>query len=440
MARGKDTRTEGDRRRRLRVGLLVAVAIATALPAAAVSSTAQAAGEDTLGRWWAQYGVDTAHAAGITGAGVKVAVIDEQINPDLPVFAGRDLKVSTTQLCKVPTNPVSNDATKSSLHGTAMAALIIGNGTGGGSVRGIAPDADVTFYGYGPDDGGPICDPNTTDDISVFGYAVKTAVDDGAKIITTSVGATAYANDGPVIAYALARGVAIVAATPNPSQGLVDYKKGYDAMNGVVGVTAIDENGNLQSEAGQPLALPQTTVVAAGFDLPSVGVLGDWNGTAARTGSSNSAPIVAAMLALAAQKYPEATGNQLVHSLIATTNGEVKERVQSSDGYGYGAAWLPTLLENDPSSYPDETPLMEKAAGFPTAEQISTARTDGFVPATRGRSFDKTLDDVPQQGFDISSVVPWIVVGIVALVLFAAAITIAVIVLQRRKDKKGVVS
>ncbi len=139
MARGKDTRTEGDRRRRLRVGLLVAVAIATALPAAAVSSTAQAAGEDTLGRWWAQYGVDTAHAAGITGAGVKVAVIDEQINPDLPVFAGRDLKVSTTQLCKVPTNPVSNDATKSSLHGTAMAALIIGNGTGGGSVRGIAP-------------------------------------------------------------------------------------------------------------------------------------------------------------------------------------------------------------------------------------------------------------------------------------------------------------
>ncbi len=97
-------------------------------------------------------------------------------------------------------------------------------------------------------------------------------------------------------------------------------------MNGVVGVTAIDENGNLQSEAGQPLALPQTTVVAAGFDLPSVGVLGDWNGTAARTGSSNSAPIVAAMLALAAQKYPEATGNQLVHSLIATTNGEVKER------------------------------------------------------------------------------------------------------------------
>ncbi len=83
---------------------------------------------------------------------------------------------------------------------------------------------------------------------------------------------------------------------------------------------------------------------------------------------------------------------------------------------------------------------MEKAAGFPTAEQISTARTDGFVPATRGRSFDKTLEDVPQQGFDISSVVPWIVVGIVALVLFAAAVTIAVIVLQRRKDKKGVVS
>jgi len=423
-----------------RFGLVATATVALAVALVAVPQAAQAAGPNTMDSWWQRYGVDSAHLAGITGAGVKVAVIDEQINPDLPVFAGRDLKIATTQLCKVPTNPVSNDATKSSLHGTAMAALIIGNGTGGGSVRGIAPDADVTFYGYGPDDGGPICDPNTTDDISVFGYAVKTAVDDGAKIITTSVGATAYANDGPVIAYALARGVAIVAATPNPSQGLVDYKKGYDAMNGVVGVTAIDESGNLQSEAGQPLALPQTTVVAAGFDLPSVGVVGDWNGTAARTGSSNSAPIVAAMLALAAQKYPEATGDQLVHSLIATTNGEVKEPVQSGDGYGYGAAWLPTLLGNDPSSYPDETPLMGKAAGFPTPEQISTARTDGFVPITRGRSFDDTVGQTTQPGFDLSYAIVWIVAGIVGLVILAAVITVIIIVVQRRKARKGVAS
>ncbi|WP_295826214.1 S8 family serine peptidase [uncultured Microbacterium sp.] len=423
-----------------RFGLFATATVALAVAFAAVPSVAQAASGNTMDSWWQRYGVDSAHSAGMTGAGVKVAVIDEQINPDLPVFAGRDLSVSSTQLCKTPTNPVSSEATKSSLHGTAMAALIIGNGEGGGSVRGIAPDAKVTFYGYGADDGGPVCDPDTADDISVFGYAIKTAVDDGAKIITTSVGATAYANDGPVIAYALARGVAIVAATPNPSQGLVDYKKGYDAMNGVVGATAIDENGNLQSEEGKPLALPQTTVVAAGFNLPSVGVVGDWDGTAPRTGSSNSAPIVAAMLALAAQKYPGATGNQLVHSLIATTNGQVKEPVLSSDGFGYGAAWLPTLLENDPSSYPDDTPLVGKAAGFPTPEQISTARTDGFVPVTRGRSFDDAAGQTPQPGFDLSSAIVWIVAALVGLVVLAAVITVIIIVVQRRKARKGVAS
>ncbi len=36
--------------------------------------------------WYDAYGMTTIHGEGWTGAGVKVAVIDANINPELPVF------------------------------------------------------------------------------------------------------------------------------------------------------------------------------------------------------------------------------------------------------------------------------------------------------------------------------------------------------------------
>lgn len=382
-------------------------------------------------QWWADtYGVGAAHAAGLTGAGVKVAVIESQINPDLPVFEGTNLSISDKPLCKSDGDAVTTEANSPAIHGTTITAMIIGNGTGAGLVSGIAPDADLTFYGLGPQAG---CTKNDTGGLSDFGFNVKNAVDDGARVIVSAVSMVASEADAPVIAYAVARGVAIVAAYPNPNSG-VNVAKDYTGMNGVVGVSGIDSQGNLQvQDDGTPFVIPSTTVVASGCCLPTVGWAGDWSASSSRQGSSYAAPTVAGMLALAAQKYPEATGNQLVHALLSSTNGAQHEPVRADDGFGYGAAWLPTLLETDPSSFPDETPLMQGPFGAPTADQIASARANGFeAPETQRQStFDR--EAAGANTFDLGSLVPWIIAAVVGLVIVAAAITVIVVIAQRRK-------
>ncbi|MEV7756485.1 S8 family serine peptidase [Microbacterium sp. NPDC089180] len=428
-------------RRRLRTLRTAGGALAiSVLAVAGVAPTAQAAAGGDYDWWYDTYQVQAAHDAGITGSGVKIAVIDAQIDPGQPIFEGRNLTVSDTQLCESRTEPVSETATEPSIHGTTMAALLIGNGAGASGIRGIAPDADVTFYGYGTLDlrEEDYCRPNTDDDVSMFGYAVKKAVDDGAEIITTSVQRRAYENDAPAIAYALARGATIVVGTPNADTA-VDSGTDVASFNGVVAATAIDREGAVQTDgAGKPFVVPKTDVVAAGVNLPTVGVDGDWNSSRAAVGSSFAAPMVAGMLALAAQKYPDATGDQLVHSLIATTNATQHEPARTEDGYGYGAAWLPTLLSVDPTTFPDESPLMSKPVGAPTQEQIDTAKTDGFVPVTVPRSADQYEDAAPpSSGFDIASLVIWAVIGIGILLVVAAVVIVLIVITRRRKAGKG---
>ncbi|MFJ4037203.1 S8 family serine peptidase [Microbacterium sp. NPDC090007] len=417
--------------------LAVVIGASTPLPAtAAVDSDAPDSGAaHSDAQWWADaYGVDAAHAAGLTGAGVKVAVIEKQINPDLPVFEGTNLTISDKSVCAAREATVTSEITPGSNHGTTMTAMIIGNGAGGGGVRGMAPDADVTFYGLGP---AGECEQNDRGGLSEFGFLVKNAVDDGARVIMTAVGITAADVDAPAVAYALSRGVAIVAALQNPTTG-GDPKTDITGMNGVIAVSAIDTKGELQkTEDGNPYVVPETTVVAAGCCLPTVGSYdGGWSGSTLRQGSSYASPTVAGMLTLAVQKYPQATGNQLVHALLASTNGGIHDPVRAEDGYGYGAAWLPTLLQTDPSIYPDETPLMQGPVGTPTAEQIASARANGFTPldTTRKSTFD--ADAARGTTFDMGALVPWVISGVITLLVIAAAITTVIVITQRRKTRE----
>ncbi|PTT14039.1 hypothetical protein DBR36_16360 [Microbacterium sp. HMWF026] len=422
-------------RRRLSVWATAATVAVVLMPLA--PSSANAAGNDA--QWWADtYGVDATHTAGLTGAGVKVAVIDNQMNPNLPVFAGRNLSISETRVCTTGSEPVTDVADPASIHGTTMVAMLIGNGTGAGEVRGIAPDAEVTFYGLGPEDA-PTCAQPTDDRLTPFGTLIKAAVDDGAQVISMSYGTAAQEQDAPVVAYALARGVAVVISEPNASE-IADPATDIASMNGIVGVSQVNRDGELQEKLdGGPFVVPETTVVAAGHNLPNVGANGDWSQTKNAAGSSFATPIVAGMLALAAQKYPQATGNQLVHALISSTNGTVHEPVRADDGYGYGAAWLPTLLTVDPEQYPDETPLMGRELGMPSAEQVSQARAEGFVAPESQNEPRNTFDRgaVQQAPFDLTPLVVGGVGLLVVLVLVAGIITVLVITRQRRKTREG---
>lgn len=414
------------RRRAARCGmgfLLIASLAFAPIGAAAASA------EQPSSWWYDVWGVAEAHAAGWNGEGVKVAVIDQQINTALPVFDGTNLAVDPKPLCKGGHVVAKSDA---AIHGSDMVALLVGNGEGRGGIRGIAPRATVLFYGIGA-----TVDEDCEDDDGVagsVGEGIDRALAGGARIISISLGVPLASADRRAVARALIRGTVVVAAVPN-SLGVVDrgWPWGY---NGVVAVNAIDQKNRIQPDqkfAGALNVWTEATVVAPGVAFPSV----DWTQYSSVTGASLATPLTAGVLALAAQKYPKATGNHLIQSLIHNTwrDDHPLER-DTRDGYGYGAVSVRHMLREDPSQYSDVNPLMDKASGVPDAQDLAeaaspsptvvpaprdptldSATTAPLVPAaTPGPSADELSTGSPLLGFGVGAGVIVIAIGAIVLV------------------------
>ena len=104
---------------------------------------------------------------------------------------------------------------QSSVHGSDVTALLVGNGTATGLVAGIAPKAAVTFYADGEADGvRNACLPVRRHGLiySPTGMANLKAISDGNRIISISqIGEDTSSGDRQAIAEAVAKGVIIVA-------------------------------------------------------------------------------------------------------------------------------------------------------------------------------------------------------------------------------------
>lgn len=393
--------------------------------------------------WYSAYRIDQAHADGWTGKGVKIAVIGQQINPDYPGLAGQRLTVDPSSVCPGQT-VVTSDPTDVATHDTTVTALLIGNGKDAAGIRGIAPDADVTFIGYGAHLGSctlPFDSAHPT--IGEFGAALRRAIDDGARIVSTSTLASiASDDDAAVLAEAIARGIVIVAGTPN-DLALATSGTSPWPLRGVVAVGAMDSTSTLQSDktTGGPVVIPNVTVIGPGVDVSVIG--SSWDTVANGTGSSIAAPIVAGMLAATAQKYPSATGNELIHALIRNTGtGEHAPQYDASSGFGYGAASLTSLLKVDPTTYPDQNPLLDKdprlnsAPDLPSDAQLAAAQ-QAVTTADTPRSGDATSGgdpSAPPATSDSGSglLTGVLIAGIVIAVLIVAAAIITIIVVTRR--------
>ncbi|MFG6444368.1 S8 family serine peptidase [Microbacterium sp. P07] len=429
---------------RSRAGAAVLAFALVSVSAASGPSAFAASG----GWWYDTYDIGAVHAQGLTGDGVEVASLGAQINADLPVFAGQNLTVADEVVCADGGAAVSTEPTRSIVHDTTVVAYINGNGTGTGEVRGIAPGAAVSFYANGPASDAGCFPAQYPDDLTTFGWGLQRAVDDGARIVTTSTTSQWSAGDAEAVANAVAKGVIVVVATPNPSTASPSgYPEGY---NGVVAASAVDSAGALQvRDDGSPQALADTTVVAAGSELPAVG---DWNSATwdtslTGTGSSFASPLVAGMLAVVAQRYPEATGNQLIQTLIHNTgvDDHPLERDETG-GYGYGAAWLTHMLAVDPTQYPDVNPLMDKSSGAPSDEQVAAAAARDFAlpfaetptaDATPSDSFAEYGDDAaaePDVGDAAFPALLPIILIVVALIV-AGGIILVVVMTNARKKK-----
>ena len=150
-----------------RAGSALALAASLALAGA---PGAVAVDEITTQDYVGPLGVDKEAAAGYTGAGINIAVIDGPADTTVPELAGADITVKP--MCDYTASPDSRS------HGTAMVSLLAARGYG------VARGAGITNYALPTreDTYGSECRSSNIDD------AISAAVADGARVISISQG------------------------------------------------------------------------------------------------------------------------------------------------------------------------------------------------------------------------------------------------------------
>ncbi len=465
-----------------------AAAVAAVLLTFGVAQPAQALSEDERyeALWYARaLKFDELQAAGHDGSGVKIAVIDNVVNLEAAELQGANIR--TISLCKSyatgETWEAESQAPEFSLemygdqvtvsnHGTMVTAMIVGNGVaadGGPGTRGIAPRAEILFYGLGVQatqreinstDGCVPLFPEVNEIVGPMNddlaYAVAKAVLDGADVVSISSFGDFAIDDSWNYALALAarEGVPIVAGTPNPDDLATDMGVPF-SLNGVVAIGGVDSAGAPLGRVDDTRVIPQEVFGSSKLALAAPGdtLLSPLNGGAwepgITQGTSFATPLVAGALALGMQAYPQATGYQVLQAMTHTTGGTFAETPTWYDRQlGYGYVSPKGMLAVDPAQLPDENPLFVKDVSDPRCGGAATMTECAWATYPTTEDFERIwaewdetpVEEAPDQASSEEN--PggflWKTLAIVgsALLVGALAITNIVLIMVSRKKKR----
>ena len=323
----------------------------------------------TTQEYFSYYHLDTARAKGYTGKGVTIALFDGPVDTSAPELKGAN--ITDKSRCTIE----ASAATRS--HGTSMASMLVS------PTFGVAPDATLLTYQSSAIEDISLGSCENTGGVrhNSISHLINQAIDDGAQIISLSQGSEATGDDIKwAIARAMSRGVIIVNSAGNT--GTDNNANQLSRWSGVVGVSAIKSDGSFADYSSWG-----NGVTTAAFGGPVASRNYETGKIEETTGTSNSAALTSGLLALARQKWPDATANQLLQVLTHTgLNPDHRW-----DKYtGYGAIDGGALVNTDPSQYPDESPLAHKEGGSsPTVDEVQDY-ADGVVvpdPDTLGQSY-----------------------------------------------------
>ena len=418
--------------------VLASLVSSVLLPASGASA---ALADDGL--WYFDtFHIQDAHDAGFTGAGVTIAVIDGQINLEAPQLVGADIRVEPSVCYGVDgeLSPATSTDVTQAFHGTHVVSLLVGSGVGyAGQVgmKGVAPDANILYTSVGPigaDGGFEHCLDPDGERIDPLAVGIFAAVEAGADIISVSMVVDITLELELAIATAEHAGIPILAGLPNDDALVIDRGEFPGVANGVVSVQA--------GRAGQVQTVTSATdVVGPGIGILVQGVGDSWETQTTLNATSLATPLVAGFVALVKQKYPTATGNQLIQTLIRNTGADDHELAFSAeDGYGYGSASATHMLKKDPTQYEDVNPLIrtDDDAGIPTAEMIADPPTlEEYLGAPDDG--ESPSPDAPS-GLNLSALLLPALLGLGGLVVVVTVIIIVVVATRRSRTPPGAAS
>ncbi|ART76010.1 peptidase S8 [Sutcliffiella horikoshii] len=263
---------------------------------------------------------DVAHAQGVTGSGVKVAVLDTGIDAsheDLNVVGGASF---------VSEEP--DALTDGNGHGTHVAGTIaaVNNNTG---VLGVAFDVDLYAV--------KVLSAGGSGTLAGIAQGIEWAINNDMDVINMSLGgSTGSSTLKQASDNAYNSGIVVVAAAGNSGSffGLINtigYPARYDS---VIAVGAVDSNNNRASFSSVG---SQLEVMAPGVSINSTlpgNQYGELNGT------SMASPHVAGAAALLLAQNPDLTNVEVRERLRSTATN-----LGSSFNYGYGVINLEAALQ-----------------------------------------------------------------------------------------------
>lgn len=218
-------------------------------------------------------GSEIAHANGITGEGIRIALLDTGIDYTHPELAanykgGWDFAFND--------NDPLDDSWNS--HGTHVAG-IIGASADGNGVVGVAPDAELYAV--------KVLDGAGFGLLSWIIEGIEWSVDAGMDLINISIGGLPSEPLEEACNIAYNAGVLVIAAAGNGAE--VAFPAGYDSVIAVTGTDQLDQPGwfapyGPQVELGAPGVLIQSTITGSNY--------GELSGT------SQAAPHVTGLAAL----------------------------------------------------------------------------------------------------------------------------------------------
>lgn len=274
---------------------------------------------------------DSTIASTSGGAGIKVAVVDTGITTH-PDFANKDVNGDGTADTKIAQcldytgKNVKNSCKDGNGHGTHVAGTIAANaGTDNLGIYGVAPQATLLIY--------KVCNNGGTCSGDAIASAIIKATDDGANIISISLGGSSLSTaEKNAIDYAVSNGVLVVAAAGNsgPSIDSINYPAAYHK---VVAVAALQQNGNelkvpdFSSRGLDVLSFDESTDRLVEVAAPGVSIESTWKDGGYKTisGTSMATPHISG---LAAKIWSQ--GQADVNGDGVTTSQELRDWLHNS--------------------------------------------------------------------------------------------------------------
>jgi subtilisin family serine protease len=388
-----------------------------------------------------------------------VCVVDWAFDSNHPDFVGADLSVGADLTHAKPSDFVGD---LGEFHGTAMTALIVGQGSGPGrseGTLGTAPKAKVVWVTVARDR-----EPSFLD-------GIKVCADLGADVISVSLDGAGHPE---AMAYAQARDAVVVVGTGNG--GSSEEINDLAGLWGVLSVTGVDASltrdprantaparfpfSDLKPEpknedrAGAAVAGPYSRVAStseACQDIVTAKVGGGYRGAC---GTSDATAIVAGIVALVRSAHPELNAANVVNRIVRTTKPSGSATVPSVPlGFGVVDALAAvtaqvTLVDHNPlgSCYTGgrgvwdervkptrpEPPVNTRLAPAPWKDPIpdvpvAALAVSSAAPSTAGGS---VVASAPASSSGVSPLV-WVGVGALVLLVLAVGLVVA----QRSRDR-----